>query len=100
GWAAHVMWAWVLISLALVVSIVAQIHGRLGQLYGAARSNPQRPVGLAGQALLYAGHILLVAGAYRWLSGAGSFQPDVAGVMLLIYAGGIAANLAAWRRAA
>jgi hypothetical protein len=94
------MSAWVLLSLALVVSIVAQIHGRLDQLYGHARRSPQRPIGSGGQALLYAGHALLLVGAYRWLQGTSGFEADVAGVTLLVYAGGIAANLIDWRQRA
>jgi len=99
-WAGYLMWAWTLLSLALVVSIVARIHGRLGQLYGNARRAPQRSIGFGGQALLYVGHLLLAVSVYRWLGGVSSFQPDVAGVTLLIYAGGIAATLADWRQRA
>ena len=98
-WAGHVMAAWVLVSLGLVVSIVAQVHGRLDQLLGAARGSPQRPIGFGGQLLLYAGHVLLLVAAYRWMRGPG-VEPDMAVLTLLVYVGGIAANLADWRQRA
>lgn len=98
SWAGYVMSAWMLLSLALVVGIVAQIHGRLDQLYGDARRSPQRPIGFGGQALLYAGHALLLVGGYRWLQGTSGFEAEIAAVTLVVYAGGIAANLIDWRQ--
>ncbi len=100
GWADHAMGAWVLISLALMVSLLARLHGRLEKSYGPAQRGPQRPLGIAGQGLLYFGHIAMVTGAYRWSGGDNAFLAAAAGFTLLLYAGGITAMLTDWRRRA
>jgi hypothetical protein len=100
SWAPYVMGVWVLVSLGLVVSILARLHGALAARFAGARRGPQRPLGFAGQALLYMGHIVLIAGAFGWLRGETGIQPAVAGATLLIYIGGIAATLTDWRRSA
>lgn len=96
--APYVLGAWVLIALALAVSILAQLQSRLQGAYGAMHARAPGLLGLAGQTMLYCGHIVLLAGTYRWLSDGGEFLPAVAVIAALLYAGGIAVTLADWRR--
>jgi hypothetical protein len=96
--APYVMGAWVLIALALLVSVLARLHTRLQATYGAAPARAAGLLGFAGQAMLYCGHVVLAAGAYRWLRDGGGFLPAVALVAALLYGGGIAAALTDWRR--
>jgi len=98
NWAPYVLGAWVLIAMALVVSILAQLQSRLQGAYGAMHARAPGLLGIAGQAMLCCGHIVLLAGAYRWLSDGGEFLPAVAVIAALLYAGGIAVTLAGWRR--
>jgi hypothetical protein len=100
SWAPYALGAWVLIALALLVSILAQLHTRLQKAYGTIPARAPDSLGLAGQAMLYCGHIVVAAGAYRLLSDGSEFLPAVAVVATLIYAGGIAATLVDWRRRA
>jgi hypothetical protein len=96
--APYVLGVWVLISLGLAVSLLARLHGRLQASYAPTGGSPRRSLGFAGQALLYVGHIVVVAGIYRWISGNAGTELEAVVVAALIYAGGMAATLVDWRR--
>jgi hypothetical protein len=97
-WTPVVVGASILIALMLVVNIVARLHDRFAKLAVSTQRRPYGRLGVAGQSLICAAHIVLLASTYRWLSST-AIDPDMDLISLagLLYAGGVAAILTEWR---
>jgi hypothetical protein len=97
-WASVAFGAWLLIGLMLVVNLLSRMQKKLEKMAGGAQRRPPGRLGISGQALLYIGHILLLAAGYAWWSGEeGLRAPESTALAALLYLGGIAAALTDWR---
>jgi hypothetical protein len=96
-WASVAAGVWLLVSLMLVVSFMARIQARLAAM-PAAVTHSTGMLGLVGQALLVAGHLLVILAAYRWFAGTLTLNLPVVLLPAIVYALGVATVLLDLRR--
>jgi hypothetical protein len=96
-WASIAAAIWLLVSLMLGVSFLANIQTRLSTFPPGVVQNIGMP-GLIGQALILAGHLLIALAAYRWFSGTLTLNLLVVLLPAIVYALGVAIVLFDLRR--
>jgi hypothetical protein len=96
-WSSTAAGIWLLVSLMLGVSSMARIQTRLAAM-PAAVVHSIGMLGLTGQALLLAGHILILIAAYRWFAGTLAVNLLVAILPAIVYGLGVIAVLMDLRR--
>lgn len=96
-WSAAAAGIWLLVSLMLGVASMARIQTRLAAM-PAAVVDGIGMLGLVGQALLLAGHILILIAAYRWFDGTLAVHLMVAILPAIVYGLGVIAVLMDLRR--
>jgi hypothetical protein len=96
-WASIAASIWLLASLMLGVSFLADIQKRLSTFPVRVVHSVGMP-GLIGQALILAGHMLIALAAYRWFNGTLTLHLLVVLLPAIVYALGVAMVLFDLRR--